>query len=148
MSDQVEIDLSEEWFHGEVDNWTQASSNPTSWAHIFVKHEKIDDHKFLTSSRYNYEPNKPYREQVVEVTEPVVLGAQVSIIIVKNPACDMIFSYMEEDGYFLGNSCDGCTWKGKPLESKAKLYKDKYHTWDKGYWQGSEGFFHFDKSYK
>ena len=148
MSDQVEIDLFEEWFEGEFDNWGQASSNPTSWAHIFVKHEKIDDHKFLTSSRYNYEPNKPYREQVVEVTEPVVLGAQVSIIIVKNPACDMIFSYMEEDGYFLGNSCDGCTWKGKPLESKARLYKDKYHTWDKGYWQGSEGFFHFDKSYK
>ena len=29
------------WFEGEFDNWTQAASNPTKWAHIIVKHEKI-----------------------------------------------------------------------------------------------------------
>tara|TARA_R100000278_G_scaffold71427_1_gene56296 strand:- start:995 stop:1429 length:435 start_codon:yes stop_codon:yes gene_type:complete len=144
----MEIDTFEEWFEGEFDNWSQASANPTSWAHIYVKHEKIDEHKFLTSSRYNYQPDKPYREQVVEVTQPHVIGAHVSIIIVKNPACDMIFSYIESEEMFLGHSCEGCMWKDKPLESKARLYKDKYHTWDKGYWQGSEGFFHFDKSYK
>ena len=99
-------------------------ANPTSWAHIYVKHEKIDDHKFLTSSRYNYQPDKPYREQVVEVTQPHVIGAHVSIIIVKNPACDMIFSYIESEKMFLGHSCEGCMWKDKPLESKARLYKD------------------------
>ena len=146
MPDQMEIDKFCEWFEGEFDNWTQAASNPTEWAHIYVKHERIEDRKFLTTSRYNYSPHKPYREQIVEVTEPTVLGAQVSIIIVKNPACDMIFSYIEEEDYFLGNSCEGCTWKGNPLESKAKLYKDWYHTWDKGYWHGSEGFFHFKKN--
>ena len=122
----MEIDTFEEWFEGDFDNWTQASANPTSWAHIYVKHEKIDDHKFLTSSRYNYQPDKPYREQVVEVTQPHVIGAHVSIIIVKNPACDMIFSYIESEKMFLGHSCEGCMWKDKPLESKARLYKDQY----------------------
>ena len=135
------------WFEGEFDNWTQAASNPTKWAHIIVKHEKIGMNMYHTTSRYSY-MDKPYREQTVEVTEPSVLGANIPIIIVKNPACDMIFSYIESEKMFLGHSCEGCMWKDKPLESKARLYKDKYHTWDKGYWQGSEGFFHFDKSYK
>ena len=80
-----------EWFEGEFDNWTQAASNPTKWAHIIVKHEKIGMNMFHTSSRYSY-MDKPYREQTVEVTEPEILGANVPIIIVKNPACDMIFS--------------------------------------------------------
>ena len=136
-----------EWFEGEFDNWTQAASNPTKWAHIIVKHEKIGMDMFHTTSRYSY-MDKPYREQTVEITEPHVLGANVPIIIVKNPACDMIFSYIEKGKFFLGHSSVGCTWKDKPLESKVKLFKDRYHTWDKGYWQGSEGYFHFDKSYK
>ena len=83
-----------EWFEGEFDNWTQAASNPTKWAHIIVKHEKIGMNMFHTSSRYSY-MDKPYREQTVEVTEPEILGANVPIIIVKNPACDMVFSYVE-----------------------------------------------------
>jgi|TARA_B100001996_G_scaffold130091_1_gene98885 hypothetical protein len=136
--------LFEGWFEGEFDNWTQAASNPTSWAHIFVTHEKIDDHKYLTKSRYNY-MNTPYREQVVEVTEPDVLGDNTGIIIVKNPACDMIFSWNSEDYCFEGISQEGCTFKDKPLDSKAKLFPTEYHTWDKGYWHGSEGFFTFVK---
>ena len=55
-----------EWFEGEFDNWTQAASNPTKWAHIIVKHEKIDEYKYHTSSRYSY-MDAPYREQTVEV---------------------------------------------------------------------------------
>ena len=51
---QMELDLFCQWFEGEFDNWTQASANPTKWAHIFVKHEKIDEHMFLTTSTYNY----------------------------------------------------------------------------------------------
>jgi len=140
----MELDLFCDWFEGEFHNWTQASANPTKWAHIYVKHERIEEKKFKTSSRYNYS-DKPYREQIVEVTQPQVLGAHVSIIIVKNPACDMIFSYIESEKMFLGHSCEGCTWKDKPLESKARLYANEYHTWDKGYWQGSEGFFLFNK---
>ena len=142
----MEIDTFEEWFEGDFDNWTQASANPTSWAHIYVKHEKIDDHKFLTSSRYNYQPDKPYREQVVEVTQPHVIGAHVSIIIVKNPACDIVFSFVEGGNYWEGTSEPDCTYKGTPLESKARLYEKEYHTWDKGYWEGSEGFFTFKKT--
>ena len=38
------IDKFCEWFEGEFDNWTQAASNPTKWAHIIVKHEKLDDY--------------------------------------------------------------------------------------------------------
>ena len=129
-----------EWFEGEFDNWTQAASNPTKWAHIIVKHEKIEEYKFHTSSRYSY-MDKPYREQTVEIKWSEFAP---NIIIVKNPACDIAFTWT--DTYFEGFSGDGCTFKGKPLESKAKLYANEYHTWDKGYWQGSEGFFTFKKS--
>ena len=80
MSTEV-LDLFCEWFEGRFDNWTQASTNPTKWSHIFVTHEKIGDRKFRTSNRYNYQPDKPYREQEVEVTAPWVLGATEDIII-------------------------------------------------------------------
>ena len=146
VSSQMELDLFCQWFEGEFDNWTQAASNPTQWAHIFVKHEKIEERKFLTTSRYNYQPHQPYREQIVEVTEADVLGASRPIIIVKNPACDMIFSFYKEDMMFQGYSKSGCTYKGKPLESRAKLFMDAYHTHDKGYWHGSEGYFLFQKN--
>ena len=53
------IDQFCEWFEGEFDNWTQAASNPTKWAHIIVKHEKLDEYKYHTSSRYSY-MDKPY----------------------------------------------------------------------------------------
>ena len=134
-----------QWFEGEFDNWTQAASNPTKWAHIIVKHEKIGMNLFHTSSRYSY-TDKPYREQTVEVTEPERVGANVPIIIVKNPACDMVFSYVEGGNYWEGVSDPDCHWKGQPLESKARLYENEYHTWDVGYWEGSEGFFHFKKN--
>ena len=45
------IDKFCDWFEGEFDNWTQAASNPTKWAHIIVKHEKISEYKYHTSSR-------------------------------------------------------------------------------------------------
>ena len=134
-----------EWFEGEFDNWTQAASNPTKWAHIIVKHEKIGMDMFHTSSRYSY-TDKPYREQTVEITEPHILGANVPIIIVKNPACDMVFTFVEGGNYWEGISEPECTYKGKSLESQARLYHNEYHTWDKGYWKGSEGFFTFKKN--
>ncbi len=144
MSVSMELDLFCQWFEGTFDNWTQAASNPTKWAHIIVTHEKVDERKFLTKSRYNY-TDKPYREQEVEVTEPLILNDNTGILIVKNPACDMIFSFMKDGFYFEGASEDDCTYKGKKLISRAKLYADAYHTWDKGYWPSSEGFFTFKK---
>ena len=71
------------WFEGEFDNWTQAASNPTKWAHIIVKHEKLDDYKYHTSSRYSY-MDEPYREQTVEIEY-----VSPELIIVHNPACDI-----------------------------------------------------------
>jgi len=62
-------DLFCKWFEGKFDNWTQAASNPTKWAHIIVEHKKIGEYKYYTSSRYSY-MDEPYREQEVEVTEP------------------------------------------------------------------------------
>ena len=50
-----------------------------------------------------------------------------------------------DDDYFQGSSVPGCTYKGKELTSKAKLYADQYHSWDEGYWQSSNGFFTFKK---
>ena len=120
MPISLELDKFCNWFEGEFCNWTQAASNPTKWAHIVVTHKKIGDSKFDTSSRYNYQDN-PYRQQIVEITEPDIIGANVPIIIVKNPACDMIFSYDKDDDCFIGTSEQNCTFKGKPLSSKARL---------------------------
>ena len=92
-----------EWFEGEFDNWTQAASNPTKWAHIIVKHEKIDEYKYHTSSRYSY-MDKPYREQTVEIEYVCP-----ELIIVHNPACDMVFKWVEK--YFEGESEPECEWK-------------------------------------
>ena len=135
------IDKFCEWFEGEFDNWTQASSNPSQWSHIFIVHKKISDRKFLTTSRYNYQ-TEPYRQQEVEVTQ------EGDTIVVKNPVCDMVFKLRKpdaDDDYFQGSSVLGCTYKGKELTSKAKLYADQYHSWDEGYWQSSNGFFTFKK---
>ena len=110
MSISLELEKFCDWFEGEFDNWTQAASNPTKWAHIIVTHKKIGDRKFDTSSRYSYQ-SQPYRQQVVEVTEPEIVGANVPIIIVKNPACDMIFSYDKDDDCFIGASEQNCTFK-------------------------------------
>ena len=37
--------------------------------------------------------------------------------------------------YFEGESEPDHQWNGEPLESKARLYADEYHTWDVGYWK-------------
>ena len=130
------IDTFCEWFEGKFDNWEQASSNPSKWAHIFIIHEKIDDRKFKTSSRYNYSLT-PYREQVVTVRQ------DQDVIVVENPACDLVF--MQLDDHFVGKSNPGCMWKDHDLESSVRLYADQYHSWDKGYWESSDGFFLFHK---
>ena len=57
----------------------------------------------------------------------------------------MIFSYDNDDDCFVGVSEQNCTYKGNPLSSKARLYATQYHSWDKGYWEGSEGYFLFQK---
>ena len=80
------IDKFCDWFEGEFDNWTQAASNPTKWAHIIVKHEKISEYKYHTSSRYSY-MQKPYREQTVEIEYVCP-----ELIIVHNPACDIVLN--------------------------------------------------------
>lgn len=125
-----------EWFEGKFDNWEQASSNPSKWSHIYIVHEKISDRKFKTSSRYNYS-QVPYREQIVTVRQ------DQDVIVVENPACDLVF--MKLDDHFVGKSSPGCQWKDHDLESSVRLYADQYHSWDKGYWQSSEGFFLFHK---
>ena len=79
------------------------------------------------------------------VDQPLILNDNTGILIVKNPACDMIFSFVPDDMAFYGASLPDCTYKGKKLESQAKLYATEYHSWDKGYWHGSEGFFTFKK---
>ena len=125
-----------EWFEGKFDNWEQASSNPSKWAHIYVIHKKIGDRQFETSSRYNYQ-TEPYRKQIVTVRQ------DDDLIIVENPACDLVFMKLED--HFVGKSTPGCKWKDHDLESSVKLYANQYHSWDKGYWQSSEGFFTFYK---
>ena len=83
--------------------------------------------------------DNPCREQTVEIEY-----VSPELIIVHNPACDICFRWREK--YFEGESEPECQWNGEPLESKARLYEKEYHTWDKGYWEGSEGFFLFKKN--
>ena len=52
MSISLELEKFCNWFEGEFDNWTQAASNPTKWAHIVVAHKKIGDTTFDTCLLY------------------------------------------------------------------------------------------------
>ena len=73
----------------------------------------------------------------------VTVRQDQDVIVVENPACDLVF--MKLDDHFVGKSSPGCQWKDHDLESSIRLYADQYHSWDKGYWQSSEGFFLFHK---
>jgi len=133
-----------EWFEGEYNNWRQASSNPTSFAHILLTHKRIEDNKFHVTQRYSHDP-KPYREKIIEIIE------KDPIIIVKNDQCDLVFQ--KQGDVYLGSTVDGCIFKGTMLISRVEMGPSYYKVIDIGLdpitkeqrWGSINGPFVFDK---
>ena len=136
-----------EWFEGEYNNWRQASSNPTSFAHIILTHEKIGRNKFHVYQRYSHE-KKPYRDKIITIVE------RDDKIIVENDQCNLVF--IKHDGMYWGQTVPGCIFKGTMLVSKVQLGPTFYKVIDAGIdpvtkeqkWGSENGPFFFDKKYK
>lgn len=132
-----------EWFKGQFDNWQQAASDPTKFAHIIVEHTQVDDFEFHISQRYSYQ-DKPYRKQ----------NAFISIlpdrIILKNDFCDVTF--VKQDEIYVGESDPGAKVKGANFKSLVTLSESTYTVIDQAHddqgvklWGSDHGPFIFKK---
>ena len=133
-----------DWFEGEYNNWRQASSRPTSFAHIILKHERISDNEFHVTQRYSHDP-KPYRDKIIKVVQ------HKDIIVVENDQCNLVF---QKQAYvYRGGTVPGCVFKGTLLVSRAELTSTQYKVIDAGLdpetkeqkWGSTNGPFVFDK---
>ena len=133
-----------DWFEGDFNNWRQASSRPTSFAHIILKHERIADNKFHVTQRYNHETTF-YRDVVIEMIE------RRGVIIVENSQCNLVFR--KKGDCYRGGTVPGCIFKETLLVSRAKLSPNQYIVIDAGFdlitkeqkWGSTNGPFIFDK---
>ena len=133
-----------QWFEGDFDNWRQASSHPTSFAHILLKHEKIGRNKFHVTQKYSHE-DKPYRDKIITIVK------HRNMIIVENDQCKLIF--IKKEGIYWGQIMPGCIFKGTLLVSKIQMGPDFYKVIDAGLdpdtkeqkWGSENGPFFFDK---
>ena len=133
------------WFEGEYNNWRQASSNPTSFAHIILTHEKIGRNKFHVYQRYSHE-KEPYRDKIITMVE------KDNNIIVENDKCNLVF--IKKDGFFWGQTMPGCIFKGTLLVSRIQMGPNFYKVIDAGLdpktgeqkWGSENGPFFFDKA--
>jgi hypothetical protein len=133
-----------DWFEGDFNNWNQAASSPTSFAHIILKHERISDNKFHVTQRYNHE-TKFYRDVVIEIVE------RRGVIIVENAQCNLVFRKRKD--CYRGSTVDGCIFKETLLVSRAELRSNQYIVIDAGLdpitkeqkWGSTNGPFVFDK---
>lgn len=136
-----------DWFEGEYNNWRQASSRPTSFAHIILKHERISDNEFHVTQRYNYD-TKPYRDKIIKVVQ------HKDIIVVENDQCNLLFQ--KQGDIYRGGTVPGCIFKGTLLVSRAELSPTQYVVIDAGLdpdtkeqkWGSTNGPFVFDKKDK
>tara|TARA_B100000287_G_scaffold435575_1_gene504606 strand:- start:1816 stop:2241 length:426 start_codon:yes stop_codon:yes gene_type:complete len=135
-----------EWFEGSYNNWKQASSWPSHYAHILLDHERIEGNKFKSCQRYKYN-NEEYRDKEVEIIE------RDEEIVVLNPVVDIHF--IKDGDKYLGRNFKSPLVNGGYLRSEAVLEKDKYTVIDRGYddkgnqvWGSKYGPFVFDKEYK
>ena len=106
-----------EWFEGEYDNWAQASSNPTSFAHIFLTHQRTGEFSFHCEQRYSHE-KEPYR------SKDIVIVPKGDVILVQNPVNDLIFQKM--GNVYRGVNKPGVMVKGAELVSRVELGPNYY----------------------
>ena len=135
-----------EWFEGEFNNWGQASSWPSYYAHVLLTHERIEGTKFKSYQRYKYN-NEEYRRKEIEIVE------RDGEIIALNPVADIHF--IKEGDMYVGRNFESPWVNDGYLRSEAILEKDKYTVVDRGYddngkqtWGSRYGPFVFDKQYK
>ena len=134
-----------DWFEGDFNNWKQASSRPTSFAHIILNHERISDNQFHVTQRYKHETTF-YRDVVIKMVK------QKGIIIVENDQCNLLFQKQGE--CYRGGTVPGCIFKETILVSRAELRCNQYIVIDAGFdpitkeqkWGSTNGPFIFDKA--
>jgi|TARA_B100001250_G_scaffold29340_1_gene24068 hypothetical protein len=135
-----------EWFEGEYNNWTQAASWPSHYAHILLTHERLEGTKFNSNQRYKYN-NEEYRHKEIEIVQ------RDDEIIALNPVADIHFR--KEGDAYMGRNFKAPLINGGYLRSECILEKNKYTVMDRGFddkgeqvWGSEYGAFVFDKQYK
>ena len=131
------------WFEGKFNNWKQASSNPTGFAHVLLEHKKIDENTFNVIQ--SYPGKKPYRDVTIKI------HYHDGFIIVENEFCNYVFD--KKDEIYRGAVVPGCVHNGSILISKAELSENQYKVVDIGIdpetkkfmWGSYKGPFIFDK---
>jgi CpeT protein len=131
------------WFEGNFNNWNQASSRPTSFAHIILTHTRISEYEFHCMQRYSHE-EKPYRDKIIKV----VPGNPITI---ENDQCNLLF--YKVGNVYRGTTVPGCIFKDTVLISRIELGEDYYVVIDAGLdpqtgkqvWGSTNGPFIFDK---
>lgn len=110
------------WFEGKFNNWKQAASNPTGFAHIILEHTKIEENVFNV---IQYRPGqKPYRNVVVTIEY------DEDLIVVQNEICKYYFKKI--GSVYRGSVIPGTKHKGALLVSKAELSETQYKVVDMG----------------
>mmetsp|Transcript_64541 Transcript_64541/g.147864 ORF Transcript_64541/g.147864 Transcript_64541/m.147864 type:complete len:217 (+) Transcript_64541:2405-3055(+) len=177
---------------GEWSNLGQATEFPALWSHIRVFYHELptdllDEKSFYIESVYDYMIDKPYKTAVVSLKESkekivmsnyriiqpedfwfgsrnpgLLIGLTKDRLFATNSACDIIFTYDEDENKFYGQlkKKKKCLVSKKGLDVKTYLDcsmivgEKEYASWDTGrdintgkqVWGGSAGPFCFKKN--
>ena len=145
-----------EYLEGTFSNKYQAQCHPTRYAMITVRHCKIGETRFYGEQAYNYLPENPYRQFVIdveiekgqfrlknyEIEDPkrFVGGSNLELItdevLTYRPGCDIIMTQTGPELFTGGTSTCECwvTWNGIKtyVQNEVTLTKNEYHVVDKG----------------
>jgi CpeT protein len=145
-----------EYLEGTFSNKYQAQCHPTRYAHITVKHRKIGDNRFYGEQAYNYLPENPYRQFVIDVeiekgqfrlknyeiadakrfAQCLDLELITDDILTYREGCDIIMTQTGPEMFQGGTSTCECwvTWQGVKtyVQNEVTLTKTEYHVVDRG----------------
>jgi len=141
---------------GSFSNKLQAQSHPTRYAHIWVNHRKISDHRIYGEQAYNYLKNRPYRQFVIEVVaekgqfrlknyeikdalqfaECKNLEKLTDDLLTYREGCDIITKQTGHNTYTGGTSTCNCyvEWQGVKtyVQNEVLLTETEYQVVDRG----------------
>jgi CpeT protein len=141
---------------GTFSNKTQAQSHPTRYAHIWVNHRKISDHRIYGEQAYNYLKNRPYRQFVIEIVaeenqfrlknyeisdakqfaECKNLDQITEDMLTYRDGCDIIMKEIGTNTYKGGTSTCNCwvNWQGVKtyVQNEVILSEEDYQVVDRG----------------
>ena len=142
---------------GFYDNWKQAASNPTKYAHCYIRWKRIGDNELTSTQWYQHEgEDKPYRHRWHRVTNQLNRISYTCLVENWSPdwkehnsCCDMIFT--KEEDFFIGKVLtDKCIVNGGIVKSMVELDGKTYRSRDQGWkdgqvvW-GDDVIYEFDK---